>query len=1407
MTLGTEVVDTDPKSIDGGRCAAWPLVIVLVVVTALLYGATSIGAYVPDNRMVQFWNPSKGLSNALSTWSQLNLGRVHSAQGLVMLAYSTSLDWLGMPPWLIQRTFHVSLVSVGAIGAAMVARDVLGRSLLGPMVAGLWWITSTFTIGFMVPSALYLNAAVAPWLFLAWSRGTTTPSRWRWAGVFALAVAVAGFTNPPGLVLAALPLLPLAVYQLWTGQASWRSIGNWLIRVVPLLGAVSAFDLYRLRRLAGTLAENLESSESAATANFSSSWSESVRGLGRWLHYWNDGDNVVNPWLLSYFTNPVVILLTFVPVVVVVGVVAIGRWPPGVLFGGILVLSTTVMVGLHPIGRSSPYGRVLDASYDVVPWMFGFRNSYKAGVGWLLATSVLLGAAATWLGPRIRNRAPRPRSQGSARERLNRVTAIAGASLIGAAAVAASSPAWSGELFSRSDSFEEIPPYWLEAIEWLDDQDSPTRVLVLPGWIGHYRWGNASNGDLFATFLERPYILDSALGQTSPTAFNAINAVSDRMSMGDHLPGSLGEIARRLGIGHVVIRNDTVWEMGVARPAHLDVLRADPAMTLVAAFGAPGENVVRPGESVVEVFREAELPPVEIYEIVDRFDPVDPVRAVSSPSLLVSGDGAAWPALAASGALDGGNPIRYTPQLSITELRHELERGAPVVITDTNRRRATSWITNSVGVLADEPGRALFARSGSESVLRFADAVRITDLSPSPLLDPGPAWRPAAAFDGSDESAFLTGAFRPLAPLAGLRVDLREPTVVDTMELMGVRTPGLRQVSRVEIVLSTGDRIPAEISDGIATVELGGRAVSWFEVRVTAITGTGAGAWGFHRIDVPGLDLREMTQVPDDLARVADVAPDIMELVGEAPLTYRFERVVRGGRALETSLLRRFRTPTERSFVGSGTIRIGDALGDHQLAELLELSTFGVSNARLTASPASSALRAFDGRDDTAWEFDPRGRADLVVSFPEQMVSSVDVIVDVGADQADVVEVDLSVAGVQASSRAERPDDCAADDACLVTVTVEAPEPVESTGLTLLIGAPDASRDGSPQLPAEATRSVRVIEVLVNGQANPPFPISVPETCHESFASIDERPIEVRLFAPPDALFDGRPIAVDLCAPVDLAAGWHTFRSGTAAPFSTLDLLTGPAPTAPARPATEVSVERRGDTTVIASVVGPPGTAVISGIAPSPLWRAEVDGHDLGEPITMDAQMAWVLPGGGTATVEMSISATWVSNVLAVLFLLGIVACVAIAVVDPRSGAVSAPARRFTRTSRSSPPITAIAAVTIALAFGIAGLGGLALAGAVWWLHARRILVRRLLGWMAVALMLLAAIATVPPRGPELTPVTPQWPDDRLLAWHSARLAAVLLLVSISMMIADRAGAANGTPEAEASPTMARKVG
>ncbi len=307
------------------------------------------------------------------------------------------------------------------------------------------------------------------------------------------------------------------------------------------------------------------------------------------------------------------------------------------------------------------------------------------------------------------------------------------------------------------------------------------------------------------------------------------------------------------------------------------------------SFGASGENVAQPDP---ESAAEATLPPVELYRVRD-YDGV--AHAETRPPLLVSGDGDAWPGLAAFDVLAESGPVRYSGDASTAELERLLEAGSPVVISDSNRRRVReiplfdTIARSSYTLAADQelrrPAQDLFDAAGSETVAHFPDAVQIEASSYGRPPVPQAYYRPSNAFDGDPRTSWRVSPAFVNEDEQWIRVDLREPTDVTDVDLVAAQTqptelsPDPMHVTRATVVLSDGTERSVELVDGQGRAHFDAHPTDSVEVRIEGVGGTDPRPFGFSEITVDELDLRETIQLPDDLIRKAHDSPGLRSLL------------------------------------------------------------------------------------------------------------------------------------------------------------------------------------------------------------------------------------------------------------------------------------------------------------------------------------------------------------------------------------------------------------------------------------------------------------------------------------------------------------------------------------------------
>ena len=1207
----------------------WPLALGLGALALLATLTNAPGTYVADNRFDQYWAPGHRLLRQAFIWDGTrDLGRVREdfwpgSTGVIALYRG-----FGASPALAQHLWHSTLLAVGGIGIVHVVRLFRRPVTAVHVLAALFYMFSPYSATFLVPSSLYLPYALAPWLLVAFVRGVRGESPVRWAAVFALVLFAAGTDDPPGLAYALVPLAVAALYVVHVERSCrWRDVLLWSAGAGVLSLATTAAAIVKVTTGAGAFAKRLAETESPATLSVASSWSETWRGLGLWLAYFRDGPRLLRPQGSAYFTSAPLVLLTFVPGCVALAALWRSRWRPRLLFAALMLVSVVLMVGAYPLASPTPYGRALLRVYREVSWAGGLRNTYKAGAGFAIGTAVLLAVAASDVPGRVRRRLPYPWLAPAA------VTVVI---------AVISYPFWTGRLYSPATRMDNpVPEYWHEAMRYLDVNDDGTRVLVLPGSTNtRYRWGWVGD-DIFHALLRRPHAVPSGVPLSNPEAANVLQALAETVGTDAYAAGTIGPIARRLGIGVVVIRNDIDWQaMRLPRPVAYDSLRVDPDLTRVATFGEPGQNTVAARDLALAVFAEKDLPPVEIYAVKDAIAP-ERVDAGGAP-LLVSGDGYAWPGLARSGAMTSGRPIAYTGDLGAEELAAAVGAGTRVVVSDTNRRRLTLLTGPRIlhshllgpGEELDRPTPNLFTDPATQSVAWYPDASRIRTSHPTALGGFQPWDRAALAFDGDRRTAWRAGAFDRSPAGAWVRVDLRRPTRVQAMTLTTPDLePGGRRATAFRVAFSDGSSVRVGIRGGRGTARFRPRTTTSIQIYVAAVAGRGLGPVGLSDVSIPGLDLAERVQLPDDLFRASRENPELARGLERAAMTFQFERVTGSGpRVEEEALRRRFRTFGVRSYTAAGSLRLGPDTSDAAVDALIGGAVGAYGTSRAGGALANRGGLAVDGRIDTGWTAEARAGEVLTVRFPDRRVDHVDVVTPESEAYSGITEVRVTVAGQSALVPLVPTQECASPGAGICA---------RRGVLNLLPVRADRLTVEPTQIASRSTSAgpapMQITEVYSDYSGNPaPLPADARlEGCRFGGVSVDGRAHTVAIDATYGDVLAGRAVPVRSCAPLELGRGWHEVESTGGVLLDALRLDTGdevgpPRASVPAPRVTHVSPTH----VRVRYRAGTP-TVVTNGQSFDERWRARANGRDLGAPVSRDTLSAWAVAATGDVQVDM----------------------------------------------------------------------------------------------------------------------------------------------------------------------------
>ena len=1300
------------------RYAAWrsPSVVRHLLLAAASYVPlllTARGRVVADTKTYLYLDPGRLLERAASMWDpNVGLGTVtHQNIGYLfpMGPWFWVFEQLGAPDWVAQRLWLATIMFAAGAGVLFLLRtlgwgedpvpDGSAPAARAPSTSsprgGAWGVLTAVTGGgALAAAAVYmlspyvlsygtrLSVLLLPWAGLPWLIGLTSRAlhtgSWRHPALFAIVVTTVGGVNATALILAGL------------GPVLWIPFAIWVQRKVTVRKALVAAakigvltigsSLWWMSGLAaqgGYGIDVLRYSETVATVSHTSTAPEVLRGLGYWFFY---GGEKSGPWIpasSSYMQSPWVLIAGFAVPGLAFLAALVTRWRDRAFFVALVALGTVVAVGAHPFGSPSPIGSVFKRFATSSTAGLAMRSTPRAVPLIVLGVAVLLAAGLAGLAR------PRPR-----------VAAVASLVVVGLAATGLA-PVWTGDALGENlMRDEDVPAYWREAAAHLDRRGTATRVLEVPGSdFASYRWGTTID-PVLPGLMDRPYVARELIPYGSPASADLLNALDRRIQDDVLEPDALAPLARRLGVGDVVVRSDLAHEdYRVPRPRAL-WSRFDPlpdGLGEPVGFGPAVPNLA-PRFPLQDEVEEAippgtpHPPPVAAFPVEDPL-PILRTAGAQAP-LLLAGDGEGVIQAAAAGLLDGGAPVLYSAATADDpQLRERLlGAGADLVLTDTNRKRGRRWSTVWENTGYTEPAGSeplqrdisdnrlpVFPEAGDDA-FTTVEQRGVKEVKASRYGNPvtfTPEDRPAHALDGDLATSWTVGDF---SPVIGERivVELEEPVSTDEIELVQpLSGPRDRYITAVEVVLD-GDSIGTfQLEEASRTakgqaLDIGRRRFSTLEV-IVAEDNVGelqrygdASPVGFAEIGVGDVRVEEVVRLPSDLLAA------VGERSADHDLTVLLERerghVVRSPRPdEEPALARGFELPTGRRFTLTGDARISGLADDPLVDRLLGIP--GADEGGITVDTSSSlrgnlAARgsaALDGDLSTVWrtEF---GAFNQVGAFLEVELAT-PVVVDgldlaLLADGKHSVPTRLRIEGGGETRTVELP--AVADDEAGSTVPVPVRfDPMTTTELRVVVEAIRPVESIEYYSEAPGVLPIGIAELGIPGVRRPDPPASLPSPCRDDLLVLDGRPVGLRVSgSTADAVTRGA-LSVEPCGeaagPVPAAPGDHVLQAArgddTGLDIDRLVLRSeaaGPGPGTSRSAAPALETLRSGRTSLDVQVSGAVEPFwLVLGQSHNPGWTAQVEGRGgLGEPELVDGfANGWYIDPEGQQ--DLAINLEW----------------------------------------------------------------------------------------------------------------------------------------------------------------------
>ena len=926
------------------------------------------GALVSDTKPELYLDPTGTLRGALSALApDPYLGSPNFNGGILPVAAVVSaLHFFVEPAWLLQRLLKVALGLLAFVGAGRAARAVGVNERLGWVVAATVYVLGPFAMvaGSTLPIAI--PHAVLPWLLVSVGRAL----RPTWSSRD-LAAAVAFFGAMTGInagsvsLMLLLPVVVVTVAALMAARGARRSV---FVRAVVLavgFGAISAYWLAPALLARGSGQAIVGTTESMNAIAATSSWSEVVRGLGLWPMYGGDSGGPWQPGFSAYATNPLVIAVTVVPLILAaIGTARLGRRAciPAVL----IAVGGSFMVGLHPIEASSPFGRVLAQSFEAFPPLLVLRTTVKSGSTVALATAVLAGAGVVAVHAAIAHR-----SRNGGRFWQCRVSVVA----LTAGGLVVTTLAYPAVAGTANPETMEIPSYWKAAANSLNQQPPDRGTWFLPGTDQTaYRWGYSGPDDVLVGLIKGRTVRRSTVPNSTPAATDFLAGVDNSLARGDAPEDLVSSAATYLGVGRVVLRADidTTTTGGISPGSLQRQLDSDPGLLRVAKFGQYPSAWADPRDTTAP---EAALLVYDVRSASHR----PTLRSATGTTTLV-GDPSSLPFLLRAGLLPTDRAIHLASTLDGKGLTRLIRQGTRIEITDGAEQRGVS--VGRIGVpttplltATEAPfsPRTVSDRTDDHTVRAYTGADGVGATSNGSVFGPTAHDSPAAAVDGDDRTAWIAGDF---GNAVGQRwwVDLDQPHPISKVRLTLAQTTPV-QIAGLRISAGTAQR-DVNVSAGATHVEidLGGGRADRLTVEVTRTYGDGINGVGLAEVAIVGVAVIPRVRTPLTLDSLSsDLSQPDHELLALTPLDVVLRRY-QGLSGVDTddeekSLRRTVTLPDQRTFLPIATIRAGgiaDTVADRLAGT--EWDVRATASSRRNASPLSRPSLVLDVDEGTAWE-------------------------------------------------------------------------------------------------------------------------------------------------------------------------------------------------------------------------------------------------------------------------------------------------------------------------------------------------------------------------------------------------------------------------------------------------------
>jgi arabinofuranan 3-O-arabinosyltransferase len=1168
------------------------------------YGALVALSYIPiffsspgrvaaDTKQYLYLDPTRLLERAVSMWdTNIGFGTVsHQNIGYVfpMGPFYWIFQQLNVPDWVAQRIWFGSILFFAGLGMLYLLRTLHVRGAGVPAAAVVYMLSPYILDYASRESVLLLPFSGLPWMLALVIRALRDEGGWRYPAAFAIVVQLVGGINATALIFAGVaPVLwiPYAVFisrEVKLKRALWVTTQIGVLTILTSLWWMAGLSVQ-----AGYGVDVLKYTETVKTVATASVAPEVFRGLGYWFFY---GRDKLGPWIAAAVQYTQWVWLILVGYSLPIGGLlsaAFVRWKHRIFFAGLLFIGMGIAVGTHPFNDPSPAGALMKAFADASSAGLALRSTGRAVPLVMMCVAVFL---AVGLNALVVWWAARPKRRAMDAKTVRRYVLLP-AVIVMVLAVLNMPALWNGTFYGKNlQRPETIPTYWKQAAKAIDAPPHNKRDMEIPGAdFASYRWGNLVE-PLTPGITDRPYVARELVPWGSAASQNLLNAFDARLQLGILDPTAIAPVSRVMAVGTVVARNDLeVDRYNLIRPIEMRMLFTPTPQGLDApqGFGTSlGPKLQYPLLDELTLALPPNVtdpPPVELYN-VQNTPPILRAQSVAAP-IVMAGDGDGIVSAASIGLITNRGIVMYSASdaKNPAELKQEIDRGATLVLTDSNRKRAERW-----GSVRDTTG---YTERANETPVKDESDARL-DMFPNETTDSQttteqlggatvsasgygdqvsytPEDRPDQAMDGDLRTSWGVAAFsNDIGQF--LRIDLDHAITADHVNLVqpleGARNRYITQAtlqftnngktSKVVVPLDAASRTAAG-----QTIPFPSRTFTSLKIIVDADNAgpradyVGLSRVGFAEVrlapNTPGakdFKVREVVKLPTDLLSTAGASSQqhqlviLLERLRVLPVPPRTDE--------ELNFERDLTLPTTRSFGIGGTAHVDGTAQDPVLDTVLGLPDAAHGGLTVKASTRmpgdinSRASAAVDGDPTTAWQSvfgEPTGQY-IDVTTPKPVTFN-RLNLQIVADGRHSVPAQVTVSAGGVSRTVALP---AIANVGAIGGTVAVPitfAPITGAQIRVAFGNVRVTNTLEYYSSSPTAMPIGIAELGIPGVQRAQPPTNFSNVCRTDLLNIDGKSLPVRISGTTKAAANGSELSVQLCGKSPtLTAGHHILES------------------------------------------------------------------------------------------------------------------------------------------------------------------------------------------------------------------------------------------------------------------------